>query len=72
MPLYRYKCSRCSKEFEALRSIEERNSAECPECSSLAELQLSPFAIKCHWDTGPIPVTANDLSKMNVRGLERR
>ena len=31
MPLYEYHCDHCDQDFESLRSIKERDDAECPE-----------------------------------------
>lgn len=34
MPLYRYKCGNCGKEFTELRSVENRRKdIRCPECN---------------------------------------
>jgi putative FmdB family regulatory protein len=33
MPIYEYKCKGCGEEFEAFRSIHEKDeSVECPKC----------------------------------------
>jgi putative FmdB family regulatory protein len=32
MPLYEYKCDKCSKSFEFLQSIKDTPKNECPEC----------------------------------------
>ena len=32
MPIYEYKCEKCSCEFELLRSVKEDGGAPCPEC----------------------------------------
>ena len=52
MPIYRYKCIKCSHEFELVRSMSRRNSwpvCEIPECGfpskivpSLPSLQTNP------------------------------
>lgn len=46
MPIYEYKCSKCSKEFEEIRKISDCNSpAFCKKCGVLARRQLSIFSI---------------------------
>lgn len=33
MPLYEYTCSKCTKEFELIRTLSERDDeCECPHC----------------------------------------
>ena len=32
MPIYEYKCEKCSCEFELLRSVKEDGGAPCPKC----------------------------------------
>lgn len=46
MPLYEYKCRRCSKVFEMLRPMRGTDDdLECPNChSNKVERQLSTFA----------------------------
>ncbi len=35
MPFYEYRCTDCLNQFEAMRSITQRDSsAECPDCGS--------------------------------------
>ena len=43
MPMYDYKCPHCGEDFEELRSIAERATAECPKCGKTAEKVLSGF-----------------------------
>jgi putative FmdB family regulatory protein len=45
MPLYEYHCDHCDEEFETLRSLKERDNAECPECGRPARRLLSGFAV---------------------------
>ena len=45
MPLYEYECDHCGSGFETLRSIKERDNAECPECERPARRVLSGFAV---------------------------
>lgn len=40
MPLYDYKCTRCSDVFEQIRRIDERRDTECPTCGGKADLQI--------------------------------
>jgi putative FmdB family regulatory protein len=46
MPFYEYLCKKCGKQFETLRSMQERDEpAACPHCGSVrAERKLSAFA----------------------------
>ena len=56
MPIYEYKCRKCSCEFEALvRSVSSLPEDGCPECGS-RELQklLSTFAAKVPQDGCPM------------------
>ncbi len=41
MPLYDYQCPACSHEFEQRSTIARRLTAECPECSGVAEQAFS-------------------------------
>lgn len=47
MPLYEYKCRKCSTSFEKLVSASEKDAQfECPNCGSAdTERQFSSFAI---------------------------
>ena len=41
MPYYDFKCTKCGHEFEAFKSIDERDSEEeCPECGEDARRML--------------------------------
>lgn len=50
MPVYSYICRICEMEFEAERSIANRQDVVCPRCGDQlsAEIQLQP----CHWKMG--------------------
>ena len=41
MPTYAYRCEICSAEFDALRSVEHRETAECPSCNRVASKVLT-------------------------------
>ena len=44
MPIYEYTCTKCSHDFEELRSFSHMNAAAaCPECEGEGERQLSVF-----------------------------
>ncbi len=46
MPLYRYKCGDCSKEFEELRKICEADDViECPKCKSRNTKRMMPSSV---------------------------
>jgi putative FmdB family regulatory protein len=34
MPLYKYRCENCGKEFTELKSIPHRYDVKCPECGN--------------------------------------
>ncbi|EHS1736043.1 zinc ribbon domain-containing protein [Escherichia coli] len=40
MPIYNYSCS-CGNDFEKMRSISQRQEAECPICNQIAKQSLS-------------------------------
>ncbi len=41
MPYYDYKCTRCGHEFEAFKTIDERDEDEdCPICKATAKRML--------------------------------
>jgi putative FmdB family regulatory protein len=40
MPIYNYKCTKCSKESELLVSYDKRNGQKCADCNE--ELELKP------------------------------
>lgn len=41
MPLYEYECVSCKYRFEEIRSIRDRDTAECPKCGMFTEKQVS-------------------------------
>ena len=51
MPVYEYVCPTCKAGFERLRSMEEGDTAACPDCGTSAVRTLSLFA-------SPVRVTA--------------
>lgn len=42
MPLYRYKCNQCGKEFTELTAIEKENLVKCKKCGSQKIEKLLP------------------------------
>ena len=49
MPIYRYKCIKCSHEFEQIRSVKRRNIqpvCEIPECGFPSKLIPSKVALQ--------------------------
>jgi putative FmdB family regulatory protein len=61
MPLFEYKCSKCSTKFEVLhKSINNIESVECPECHS-KEINklLSSFSAAGFKNTGSDSATDN-------------
>jgi putative FmdB family regulatory protein len=48
MPLYEYHCWMCKENFDAMRSIDMREFAECPDCSRMGSQIVSyPKIIDC-------------------------
>lgn len=43
MPIYKYECKNCNKEFEELISYKESNKVKCPNCNKIAEKLPSYF-----------------------------
>lgn len=41
MPLYEYFCEACQIKFDALKSIAERETAQCPKCGQPANKLIS-------------------------------
>ena len=46
MPLYEYRCVKCSHRFEKIESLSASDSKKCPKCGAKAERQLSAPAIQ--------------------------
>ena len=49
MPIYEYKCSNCSHEFEKIQKISEEQIKDCPKCNkkSVSKLISAPsFRLK--------------------------
>lgn len=45
MPLYEYRCERCTSNFELLRPVSaSKERADCPKCEAPAPRVLSVFA----------------------------
>ena len=44
MPIYEYRCTGCSKEFEVMQRITEEPLKECEECSGVLEKLISQSA----------------------------
>ncbi len=45
MPIYEYKCNRCSFRFELKQSFSENNPVSCPRCGSNARRIFWPVPI---------------------------
>ena len=45
MPVYEYKCTKCSHQFELKRSFGEDSSAPCPICEGEGRRLFSPVPI---------------------------
>lgn len=61
MPLYDYRCPKCSHVFDALKKVDDRHSAPCPECGATAEHKiLKAAALDYRMGTDPGFPTAYD------------
>ncbi|MFB3880837.1 MAG: FmdB family zinc ribbon protein [Armatimonadota bacterium] len=45
MPVYEYRCERCSCRFEQYRELEERATCKCPKCGKQARKVFRPVGI---------------------------
>ena len=41
MPIYEYRCKKCSKEFELIQKITDEPASECPDCGGKIERLVS-------------------------------
>jgi putative FmdB family regulatory protein len=48
MPIYEYRCTNCSKEFELFQKITDEPATECPDCGGKIERLVSAttFSLK--------------------------
>jgi len=48
MPIYEYRCKKCSKEFELVQKITDDPMSECPDCGGKVERLVSAtsFSLK--------------------------
>ena len=46
MPLYEYKCAKCSNRFEKIEPVSAPTVQKCPKCGGKAERQLAAPAIQ--------------------------
>jgi putative FmdB family regulatory protein len=72
MPLYEYRCERCSKQFEATQSVHARvEDTECPFCHAQeATRLLSSFSSKVVGDHKP-GFTEMKANAMNNERMEK-
>ena len=45
MPIYEYRCEKCSCQFELKKRFDDNSEATCPQCSSIAKRIFSPVPI---------------------------
>ena len=45
MPIYEYRCGKCSFQFEVRRRFGENSSAPCPRCQGEGHLVFSPVPV---------------------------
>lgn len=69
MPVYEYRCGRCTKEFEATQSVHARpEDTECPFCHAQeASRLLSSFASTVKGDRKPGYTELKAKSMLNER-----
>lgn len=48
MPIYEYRCNKCSKEFELIQKITDEPASKCPDCGGKIERLVSAtsFSLK--------------------------
>ena len=72
MPIYSYRCSACGHEFSAMRKMDERKLAQCPECDGVAEQRVArpaaPVRGKGSWSS-PAPNRPTP-SRVPKRGID--
>ena len=67
MPIYEYKCQRCSNKFEKIRRVKDRdNKIACPQCGSEAHRVLSPVNFTFGWIMDNVEPFTPDLPRKNV------
>ncbi len=53
MPIYEYRCPKCSTKFEMLRPISKaEDDAECPKCKQPSKRAISKFVSRAKDDLG--------------------
>lgn len=45
MPIYEYRCNKCSHDFEVRKGFGENSSSPCPRCQGKAQRVFSPVPI---------------------------
>jgi putative FmdB family regulatory protein len=45
LPIYEYRCAKCSFQFEVRRSFGKNSSAPCPRCHGEGHLVFSPVPV---------------------------
>jgi putative FmdB family regulatory protein len=45
LPIYEYRCTKCSLQFEVRRGFGENSSTPCPECQGEGQRLFSPVPI---------------------------
>lgn len=69
MPLYEYECQMCSTAFDAMRSMEHRETAQCPSCKRMASQMITfPKTIDCILE----PVYDEGLGQMITSSKHRK
>lgn len=74
MPIYEYRCKKCSTEFEMILPIGQRDMARCPICRREVELKVSvPSVISDDLGTTYMdPTFGNVHSKSELRKMEKQ
>lgn len=84
MPIYVYKCDKCSNQFELKQGFDAESTQPCPECDGIGKRQFySPaviykgsgwyttdYARKSVNPAGPVDAKGEDTSKSSDKSLD--
>lgn len=66
MPIYDYRCPECQHVFDALKKVDDRHTATCPECGGTGEHKILKAAA-LDWKMGvshDFPTAADKWAKI--------
>jgi len=49
MPIYKYRCNKCKKEFEVIQFIKDKPLEECKFCTGIVERIIQPINVNTHF-----------------------